>query len=510
MRPFLPDLEPPQARIVKILDGAKTPINPSTIASQVYAIAMDLPLLLRTLCDHAVTRFRPGWRRVYLISSILSEWPFAEKLAVQDGVVRYFEANCVVGDELQRLILLFSDLLERRVISYSWLLRRCIARGWTQNDDAKGYLKLLVELPITTAPQSTHNTRDMILQRAQISYDSETQVVGDMIDALATSGLPWLSGTEHMDVEPGINDFGTEELEWLESLSRNAKSTLATTMTTRFIEGKVWEGEEYPRQLQIVIRILSVIQEFRRLNDVLGVAIMNNGKVDTLMTLITAVATWYDPLEGMGILSNLIDVLAANVLPRAPLTQWRTTFHDIKPSVHHVTLLTDLHTRLASSSPLIAQLIDEFTQSPQFVPLAYPQGASASPLSDHGLEALAIRDQASVEEVLRLLTPSGRFDAPLFQRVLTATAKECTFDVAGMTSFLDFLKRSDIAQMDELAKEWVVEGIRTAVADEGKGVWWIIANLISVGFIGIEEVIAQVVQLLSSPTTGKVGLFWAS
>jgi hypothetical protein len=228
------------------------------------------------------------------------------------------------------------------------------------------------------------------------------------------------------------------------------------------------------------------------------------------LTLITAVATWYDPLEGMGVLPNLIDALATNVLPGTTLIQWRTIFRDIKPVSHHVMLLTDLHTRLASSSPLLAQLIDEFPQSPQFLPLAYPQGASASPLSDHGLEALAIRDQASVEEILRLLTPSGRFDAPLFQRVLTATAKECTFDVPGMTSFLDSLKRSDIAQMDELAKEWVVEVIGTAVAEEGKGVWWIIANLISVGFIGIEEVIAQVVQLLARPTTGKVGLFWTS
>lgn len=133
MRPFLPDLEPPQARVVKLLDEISIPVTPSSVATQVYAITMDLQLLMRTLCDYAVTRFRPGCRRVYLISSILAEWPFAEKLAVQDGVIRYFESRATSGDEMQRLILLFSDLLERRVISYSWLLRRCIAKGWTQN-----------------------------------------------------------------------------------------------------------------------------------------------------------------------------------------------------------------------------------------------------------------------------------------------------------------------------------------------------------------------------------------
>src|SRR5439155_25950153 len=72
--------------------------------------------------------------------SILAEWPFTEKLAVQDGIVRYFESRITVGDEMQRLILLFSDLLERRVISYSWLLRRCIARGWTQNSVLKSLI----------------------------------------------------------------------------------------------------------------------------------------------------------------------------------------------------------------------------------------------------------------------------------------------------------------------------------------------------------------------------------
>jgi len=133
LRPFLPDLEPPQARVVKLLDQTAVPVVTSLLASQVYSITVDPQLLLRTLCDYAITRFRPGWRRIFLVSSILAEWPYSEKLAVQDGVVRYFESRVTAGDEMQRLILLFTDLLERRVISYSWLLRRCIARGWTQN-----------------------------------------------------------------------------------------------------------------------------------------------------------------------------------------------------------------------------------------------------------------------------------------------------------------------------------------------------------------------------------------
>lgn len=92
---------------------------------------MGHQLLIQTLCDYAVTRFRPGLRRIYLISSVLAEWPFAEKVPVQEGIVKYFESRQWMGDEMARLILLFTDLLERRVISYSALLRRCIAKGWT-------------------------------------------------------------------------------------------------------------------------------------------------------------------------------------------------------------------------------------------------------------------------------------------------------------------------------------------------------------------------------------------
>ena len=135
---------------------------------------------------------------------------------------------------------------------------------------------------------------------------------------------------------------------------------------------------------------------------------------------------------------------------------------------------------------------------------AYPPGASASPLSDHGLENLAIRDVGSAEEVFRLLTPNGLFDAALFQRVLTATAKECSFDIPGVTAFLDLLKLSDIAQIEELAKEWTIEGIKAGVETDGTGVWWIVANLTAVEFISIKDVIAQVVQMVSSPSSGKV------
>lgn len=149
-------------------------------------------------------------------------------------------------------------------------------------------------------------------------------------------------------------------------------------------------------------------------------------------------------------------------------------------------------------------MIDDFAQTPQFIPLAYPAGASASPLSDQGLENLAIRDTSSVDEVLRLLTPGGHFDAPLFQRVLTATAKEGNFDITGITAFLELLRASDVAQVEELAKEWALEGIKVSgIGEDGKGVWWVIANLICVELITIEDVISQVVRVLTAPETGK-------
>jgi hypothetical protein len=134
-----------------------------------------------------------------------------------------------------------------------------------------------------------------------------------MIDALAASGLPWLTDEERMDIEPGINDFEPSELEWLKSLSRNAKSVLATRITERFTAGNVFGKHGYARQLQIVIRILTVVQEFRRLNDVLIFALGNNSEQDSLVALVTAVATWHASLEGMGVLATVIDALVASV-----------------------------------------------------------------------------------------------------------------------------------------------------------------------------------------------------
>lgn len=110
----------------------------------------------------------------------------------------------------------------------------------------------------------------------------------------------------------------------------------------------------------------------------------------------------------------------------------------------------------------------------------------------------------TAEEAVRLLTPSGAFDAPLFQRVLTATAKEATYDIAGISSFLDLLMGSDIAQVEELAKEWALEGIKSSLGDDGKGTWWVVANLVSVELISINDVIEMIVQLLTNPSPGKV------
>jgi len=62
---------------------------------------------------------------------------------------------------------------------------------------------------------------------------------------------------------------------------------------------------------------------------------------------------------------------------------------------------------------------------------------------------------------------------------------------------------SDIAQVEELAKEWALEGIKSGLGDDVKGVWWVVANLVSVEMISVEDVIETIVQLVTNPSTGK-------
>jgi hypothetical protein len=66
------------------------------------------------------------------------------------------------------------------------------------------------------------------------------------------------------------------------------------------------------------------------------------------------------------------------------------------------------------------------------------------------------------------------------------------------------LRASDVSQVEELAKEWALEGIKVGgIGEDGKGVWWVIANLVCVEFITIEDVISQVVHVLTNPGVGK-------
>jgi hypothetical protein len=74
-----------------------------------------------------------------------------------------------------------------------------------------------------------------------------------------------------------------------------------------------------------------------------------------------------------------------------------------------------------------------------------------------------------------------------------------------MGVFLESLRENNVAQIEELAKEWTMEGIRGVVGgDEGKGVWWIVANLVAVELVSIDDVILRVVQMVSNPSPGKV------
>jgi hypothetical protein len=90
--------------------------------------------------------------------------------------------------------------------------------------------------------------------------------------------------------------------------------------------------------------------------------------------------------------------------------------------------------------------------------------------------------------------------------VLTATAKECTFDIAGMSTFIELLRGADIAQLTEIAGEWASEGIKAVVGEDGKGVWWVVASLVGGEIIPIEDVIVQVAKMVSQTEPGKVFL----
>jgi len=179
---------------------------------------------------------------------------------------------------------------------------------------------LLVELPILNVPQSAKSTRDMILSRQNGDFNTTTQLVEEIIEALGNQCLPWLNPDPNvMVLESGIQDFDITELEWFSSLTRNSKAILATRISSQFIQMKAWDGPGYLRQLQVVIRILSYIQEFRRLYEVLLTAIENNFREDTLAMLITAVATWHPPFEGMGLLPSVITGVVSQVIYPSPL-----------------------------------------------------------------------------------------------------------------------------------------------------------------------------------------------
>jgi len=73
-----------------------------------------------------------------------------------------------------------------------------------------------------------------------------------------------------------------------------------------------------------------------------------------------------------------------------------------------------------------------------------------------------------------------------------------------MTAFIDLLNGADIVQLEEVAGEWALEGIKAVIGEDGKGVWWIVANLVAGEIVAIEDIIAQVAKMVSKPGSGKV------
>jgi hypothetical protein len=175
--------------------------------------------------------------------------------------------------------------------------------------------------------------------------------------------------------------------------------------------------------------------------------------------------------------------------------------------------LNDLRTHVDAFShefALIHQLLEPWTVTPKIQPAIYPNGPSASPLSDPGIENLAVRDFLCAEEALRLLSATDHFDGSLLQRILTATAKECNPDPLGVTTFLDRLGDREDWPIAELAKEWAMDAIKLDVGEEMRGFWWITSQLICTDFLAIEDVLSRVIHVLPPLSDGMVQSRWFS
>lgn len=259
-------LRNPRYLIIDALDKAQIPYNWTFLAQNIHSNKISEQDALTTAFEWATTVNRTGVERVYICSSLLTEWHDVQKWNISEAFLNFLDL--ITNPEelvLENLYDLVAEFVDRDWFHPSTYFRRLISQGIIFIDrlrpSAMVKIKVLTNMPVYFS-SSLKNQQIMLLKGLKLYDDTETFNV-EQSKTILLSKLDFLSTEEYLNSH--YFELSKEDAQVINSLSKGSQQELSSWIMN-LLDSKLKHGLDMSvSQFAMLQNVFEILRDFKSL-----------------------------------------------------------------------------------------------------------------------------------------------------------------------------------------------------------------------------------------------------
>lgn len=494
-------LRNPKYLVIDALDKAQAPYNWVSLNQSIHANKISEQDALSTALEWATKNHRTGIERVYICSSLLSEWHTSQKWNISEAFLSFLDQIGNPDDYvMENLYDLMTEFLDRDWFQASTYFRRIISHGSLfikrSNPSVQVQINVLANIPVRYS-SSLRNQQIMLLKGLGAYNDREEERL-KKVKAILLNKLDFLSsdpktGTEYYEISK-------EDCECIGALTKGGEAELSSWILNSLDKQLRCGLEVTVSQFAILQNVLELLRDYKGLYFLIEAMVSqtSNGNLLYFMANTTR--------DHLAIFAAIADVLQ---LVQLFVTQYKT----VKVKAKKSNGLWDLtHFALSHLPESNTQLRTELEQ------IAFPSGQSPlkdittlSPVSDIVNEGTIInqelseffQEQFGSQDNIDTRTLPKLF-AFVSQKFLNACKVSDNYEeLRKVVNILQRLRDIDSNMFGDLLTKWIKDQVEPALYYDSNAFTRFLLFLVVYECLTLEKAADIFLQLLSVKLPGS-------
>lgn len=494
-------LRNPKYLIIDSLDKAQPPYNWALITQNIHSNKISEQDALTTAFEWATTINRTGTERVYVCSSLLTEWHANQKWDISEAFLNFLDQIQNPDDYvMENLYDLVTEFLDRDWFHASTYFRRLISQGILfisrLRPSVKVKVKILANMPVQYS-SSLENQQIMLLKGLKLYDENETQRRKEAKQILLST-LDFLMPEFKATVD--YYELSQEHAHALESLTRGGQQQLSVWII-KTLNKRISHGLEISvSQFAILQNVLEILRDYKCLYSLIETIVQRTANGSLLYFMANTAR------DHLAIFAAIADVIQ---LVQLFVTQYKSVKVKSKMSKGLWDLTNFALTQLPESNTQLRTELELIVSPAGQSPLK--DITTLSPMSDV-MEGTALNLELGELLQEQQLGSQDNIDIRSLPKLFTVVSQNfldaCKAadkheELRKMVKILQHLRDLDVGIFTELLTKWIRDKVEPALYFDANTFTRVLVFLVIYECLSLEKAADIFLQLLSVKLPGS-------